>query len=41
MADFSVFLGFLKQIPRCLSIFFTYLLFLQLWEVNSGSCYAA
>lgn len=35
MADFSGLLGFLKQIPWCLSIFFTYLLFLQLWEVNS------
>ncbi|XP_038943091.1 butyrophilin-like protein 9 isoform X4 [Rattus norvegicus] len=35
MADFSVLLGFLKQTPWCLTIFFTYLLFLQLWEVNS------
>ncbi|XP_060219776.1 butyrophilin-like protein 9 [Meriones unguiculatus] len=35
MADFSVFLGFLKQVPWCSSVFFTHLLFLQLGEVNS------
>ncbi|XP_006987186.1 butyrophilin-like protein 9 [Peromyscus maniculatus bairdii] len=36
MADFSVFPGFLKQVPRGSSIFFTQLLlFLQLGEVNS------
>lgn len=40
MADFSVFVGFLKQVPWCSSIFFTHcLLIFCLGEVDSGNVF--
>lgn len=40
MADFSVFVGFLKQVPQCSSIFFTHcLLIFCLGEVDSGNVF--